>query len=236
MDFSLLDLGFCLTDFFPELTQPTSLFLCRNLLEFTRVQPYSVAARALINENFCKAPLLERRTALGAAHGIGLGKVSLFFFFLFRLEFVDQFFFFLDKILVLESLFSFIPLACHLWTPYRGVRARLFLTFFALHFNILQSELSMESRTRFEVVPLSANLEAQYSLANRPQKRYELSKSLGEVPMAQIGFSFVNPAPQIEPGHVAGFARKCEEIGAHSCWVLDRIAYDNLEPLIVLAV
>ena len=53
--------------------------------------------------------------------------------------------------------------------------------------------------------------------------------------MAQIGFSFVNPAPQIEPGHVAGFARKCEEIGAHSCWVLDRIAYDNLEPLIVLA-
>ncbi len=53
--------------------------------------------------------------------------------------------------------------------------------------------------------------------------------------MAQIGFSFVNPAPQIEPGHVASFARKCEEIGAHSCWVLDRIAYDNLEPLILLA-
>jgi probable F420-dependent oxidoreductase len=54
--------------------------------------------------------------------------------------------------------------------------------------------------------------------------------------MKQIGFSFVNPAPQIEPAHVANFARKCEEIGAHSFWVLDRIAYDNLEPLTLLGV
>ena len=53
--------------------------------------------------------------------------------------------------------------------------------------------------------------------------------------MSQIGFSFVNPAPQIDSLYVANFARRCEEIGAHSFWVLDRIAYDNLEPLTVLA-
>jgi probable F420-dependent oxidoreductase len=53
--------------------------------------------------------------------------------------------------------------------------------------------------------------------------------------MAQIGFSFVNPAPQIDSTYAANFARRCEDIGAHSFWVLDRIAYDNLEPLTVLA-
>ncbi len=30
-------------------------------------------------------------------------------------------------------------------------------------------------------------------------------------------------------------AKKCEEIGLHSFWVIDRIVYDNLEPLSVLA-
>jgi len=53
--------------------------------------------------------------------------------------------------------------------------------------------------------------------------------------MSQIGFSFVNPAPQIDSMYVANFARRCEEVGAHSFWVLDRIVYDNLEPLTVLA-
>src|SRR5688572_30828595 len=53
--------------------------------------------------------------------------------------------------------------------------------------------------------------------------------------MHQIGFCFVNAAPQVNSSYVADFARKCEEIGMHSFWVIDRIAYDNLEPLSVLA-
>ncbi len=53
--------------------------------------------------------------------------------------------------------------------------------------------------------------------------------------MGKIGLCFVNPAPQVRAGHVTAMARKCEEMGLHSFWVIDRIAYDNLEPLTVLA-
>lgn len=53
--------------------------------------------------------------------------------------------------------------------------------------------------------------------------------------MGKIGLCFVNPAPQIQPGHVTTAARKCEAMGVHSFWVIDRIAYDNLEPFTVLA-
>ncbi|MGH7846005.1 MAG: LLM class flavin-dependent oxidoreductase [Candidatus Binatia bacterium] len=53
--------------------------------------------------------------------------------------------------------------------------------------------------------------------------------------MSHIGFSFVNPTPQIDSTYVVNFARRCEEVGAHSFWALDRIVYDNLEPLTVLA-
>jgi len=53
--------------------------------------------------------------------------------------------------------------------------------------------------------------------------------------MKNIGLCFVNPAPQIEPGYVTSVARKCEEMGIHSLWVIDRIVYDNLEPLTFLA-
>ncbi len=53
--------------------------------------------------------------------------------------------------------------------------------------------------------------------------------------MAKIGLCFVNPAPQIQPGFVTMAAKKCEEMGLHSFWVIDRIAYDNLEPLTLLA-
>ena len=48
--------------------------------------------------------------------------------------------------------------------------------------------------------------------------------------MPNIGFCMVNPAPEIHPGHVVQVARKCEEIGLHSMWALDRVVYDNLEP------
>lgn len=53
--------------------------------------------------------------------------------------------------------------------------------------------------------------------------------------MKRIGLCFVNPAPQIQPDYVTTVAKRCEELGLHSLWVIDRIVYDNLEPLTFLA-
>lgn len=53
--------------------------------------------------------------------------------------------------------------------------------------------------------------------------------------MAKIGLAFVTPAPLTKPDHVVSFAEKCEQLALHSMWIIDRIAYDNLEPLTVLA-
>lgn len=53
--------------------------------------------------------------------------------------------------------------------------------------------------------------------------------------MPNIGFCFVNAAPLIDPAFVTELARKTEQGGLHSLWTIDRIAYDNLEPLAVLA-
>ncbi len=53
--------------------------------------------------------------------------------------------------------------------------------------------------------------------------------------MGNIGMCFVNPAPQIDANFVTAMARKCDEGGLHSFWTIDRIAYDNLEALTVLA-
>lgn len=53
--------------------------------------------------------------------------------------------------------------------------------------------------------------------------------------MANIGLAWVNPAPLTKPENVVNFAKKCEAMGLHSIWTIDRIAYDNLEPLTVLA-
>ena len=53
--------------------------------------------------------------------------------------------------------------------------------------------------------------------------------------MANIGLAFVNPAPLTKPQNVVNFAKKCEAMGLHSVWTIDRIAYDNLEPLTILA-
>lgn len=53
--------------------------------------------------------------------------------------------------------------------------------------------------------------------------------------MAHIGLAWVNPAPFTKPENVVNFAKKCEAMGCHSMWTIDRIAYDNLEPLTVLA-
>ena len=53
--------------------------------------------------------------------------------------------------------------------------------------------------------------------------------------MANIGLAFVNPAPLTKPENVVNFAKKCEAMGLQSLWTIDRIAYDNLEPLSILA-
>ena len=53
--------------------------------------------------------------------------------------------------------------------------------------------------------------------------------------MAHIGLAWVNPAPLTKPENVVNFAKKCEAMGCHSMWTIDRIAYDNLEPLTVIA-
>ena len=53
--------------------------------------------------------------------------------------------------------------------------------------------------------------------------------------MANIGLCFVNPSPLTKPENIVNFAKKCEAMGLHSMWTIDRIAYDNLEPLTLLA-
>ncbi len=52
--------------------------------------------------------------------------------------------------------------------------------------------------------------------------------------MRKIGLAWVNPAPLTKPENVVSFAKKCEAMGCHSMWTIDRIAYDNLEPLTIL--
>src|SRR4029077_15905615 len=53
--------------------------------------------------------------------------------------------------------------------------------------------------------------------------------------MPNIGLAFVNPAPLTKPENIVNFARKCEQMGVQSMWTIDRMAYDNLEPLTILA-
>src|SRR5918996_4855055 len=53
--------------------------------------------------------------------------------------------------------------------------------------------------------------------------------------MGKIGLAFVNPAPFTKPNTVMSFAKKCEAMGLDSFWTIDRVAYDNLEPLTMLA-
>ncbi|HTM09734.1 MAG TPA: LLM class flavin-dependent oxidoreductase [Verrucomicrobiae bacterium] len=53
--------------------------------------------------------------------------------------------------------------------------------------------------------------------------------------MPNIGFCMVSAGPQITSDHVVKVARKVEEIGLHSMWALDRVVYDNLEPLTLLS-
>jgi probable F420-dependent oxidoreductase len=53
--------------------------------------------------------------------------------------------------------------------------------------------------------------------------------------MSNIGLAWVTAAPLTKPENVVSFAQQCEAMGCHSMWTIDRIVYDNLEPLTFLA-
>ena len=53
--------------------------------------------------------------------------------------------------------------------------------------------------------------------------------------MANLGLSFISPAPQVSAEFFLQLAKHCEEIGLHSLWINDRLVYDNFEPLAALA-
>ena len=53
--------------------------------------------------------------------------------------------------------------------------------------------------------------------------------------MGNLGICFVNPSPADRAGLRHGHGAKCDQAGLHSFWTIDRIAYDNLEALTVLA-
>ena len=53
--------------------------------------------------------------------------------------------------------------------------------------------------------------------------------------MAELGLSFISPAPQVDAGFFLQLAKKVEEAGVHSLWINDRLVYDNFEPLVALA-
>ena len=52
--------------------------------------------------------------------------------------------------------------------------------------------------------------------------------------VANLGLSFISPAPQVSAEFFLQLARKTEEVGLHSLWINDRLVYDNFEPLAAL--
>jgi probable F420-dependent oxidoreductase len=53
--------------------------------------------------------------------------------------------------------------------------------------------------------------------------------------MRELGFCLPNHLPQLKPTTIADFARKAEALGFNALWTIDRVVYDNLEPLTTLA-
>lgn len=53
--------------------------------------------------------------------------------------------------------------------------------------------------------------------------------------MANLGLSFIAPAPHVSADFFLQLARQTEEMGLHSLWLNDRLVYDNFEPLAALA-
>ena len=53
--------------------------------------------------------------------------------------------------------------------------------------------------------------------------------------MRELGLCLPNHLPQLEPTTIPEFARKAEALGFAALWTIDRMVYDNLEPLTTLA-
>lgn len=53
--------------------------------------------------------------------------------------------------------------------------------------------------------------------------------------MRELGLCLPNHLPGLTPTTIADFARKAEALGFAALWTIDRVAYDNLEPLTTLA-
>jgi probable F420-dependent oxidoreductase len=53
--------------------------------------------------------------------------------------------------------------------------------------------------------------------------------------MANLGLSFITPAPHVSADFFLQLARQTEEMGLHSLWLNDRLVYDNFEALAALA-
>lgn len=53
--------------------------------------------------------------------------------------------------------------------------------------------------------------------------------------MANLGLSFISPAPHVGAEYFLALARKIEDLKLHSLWISDRLVYDNFDPLAALA-
>jgi probable F420-dependent oxidoreductase len=53
--------------------------------------------------------------------------------------------------------------------------------------------------------------------------------------VANLGLSFISPAPLVSTGFFLQLVRKTEEVGLDALWINDRLVYDNFEPLAALA-
>ncbi len=53
--------------------------------------------------------------------------------------------------------------------------------------------------------------------------------------MVQVGLAIPTAAPDAQPNTAVEFARRAEASGAHSVWAMDRLVFDNFEPLMTLA-
>src|SRR5687767_11955971 len=52
--------------------------------------------------------------------------------------------------------------------------------------------------------------------------------------MASVGLAIPTAAPDAQPNTALEFGRRAEAAGAHSVWVMDRLVFDNYEPLMTL--
>src|SRR5579884_2346784 len=53
--------------------------------------------------------------------------------------------------------------------------------------------------------------------------------------MPEVGIYVPTPAADVQPDTVVAFGQRVEAAGLHSLWTLDRLVFDNQEPLLCLA-